>query len=144
MAAGVVTVLVIVSVLPASHAIQPGRLTTTRTDRRWWAATVPRGRITGSPTTLTGTGRLWGPVTTLTLCTEPPPSGIPILASPLGSDVRLALAETNTIATAARAHTSATTMPAAAQRPRCRLDDAPAPPPPARARVFRPRTGVCR
>jgi hypothetical protein len=90
---------------PASQLIQPGRLTTTWIWRRSFAEMSWSGVILPS-CRVTGTGWLWGPVTTLMLCTVPPPSGIPILAMATESAVRLALAEVSA--------TPATTTPATA------------------------------
>ena len=90
---------------PASQLIQPGRLTTTWIWRRSLAAMSWSGVILPS-CRLTGTGWLWGPVTTLRLSMVPPPSGIPTLAMATESAVRLALADVSA--------TPATTTPATA------------------------------
>ena len=96
-AVGVVYVSVSVWVFPASHAIHPGRLMTTRTFNVSLAGTGCLATI-AEPTTLTGTSFCSRPPITETETILPPPSGIPTFAMPLASVSRLALADTNTSA----------------------------------------------
>ena len=62
--------------------------------------------------TFTGTGWLWGPVTTLTLWMLPPPSGMPILASATESALRLALADVSATPATTTAATATSMSPA--------------------------------
>ena len=72
------------SVLPASQAIQPGRLTTTSIVSFSPAGIRFSGQILSSRT-LTGTSDWLRPPTTETRSIVPPPSGIPTLAIALES-----------------------------------------------------------
>ena len=103
LALGVTSVRWSVCVEPVSHEIHPGRLMTTVIRTRSWAGTcVCTGQSRESPLTLTGMIPPFGPVTE-TLCTVPPPSGMPIFASAVESNVSVALEEVNSTATTASA-----------------------------------------
>ena len=102
---------------PASHEIQPGRLTTTAIVTRSPAGIVPFGQIR-SPRTTTGIRFPRRPPVTTTLEILPPPSGIPTLASACESGVRLAEAEEMISAPTPAPMTTTSSTPARAHRPR--------------------------
>ena len=116
-ALGVMIVRLTVSVLPASHAFQPGRLTTTSMCTSVCALTVFVGQI-WSPRSVTGIKLPSWPVVTLTLLTVPPPSGIPIRARAWLSGLRLAFADTKMSATTPAATTASRMIPPAMNGPR--------------------------
>ncbi len=105
------------SVLPASQAIQPGRLTTTSIVSFSPAGIRFSGQILSSRT-LTGTSDWLRPPTTETRSIVPPPSGIPTLAIALESVVRLAWAEVSTSAAAPASARMSSSTPPPIQRPR--------------------------
>ena len=97
--------------MPVSHDAQPGRLTTTSIET-WRPAVIWPWGQSSWPLRLIWTGRLCGPVTTLTLSIVPPPSGSPTFASAVESADRVALETTS--ATAAPAASSSTARTPAA------------------------------